>query len=336
MDEITEFSRRKRDMMDLWKEIFHDSSQYINLVFNTYFSLDNTFVKYEGEKLVAALLGIPYTFQAFDKQGHKMYLKGFYLCGLATRPEWRRKGIMSLLMQEAEITAKARGYDMTFLIPADSHLREYYHKMGYYTASYRTRCILESPDNLPDQVNNKMYIYTIKDFCKNRSQIKFIEELAEWCSEIENICSCPSILHTNKDMLAIMAENENSFFLTDRTFDLEYPILAEVHAVVFPEEIKDNSKRILRIVGYYSKQEVEIENIESESNTLIFDIFPRNVLKAVFNKFNYTHIEFMFPCIGNMRSNEVPEPYAMIKPMGKNEIFIKNEKPKFKISLMLD
>ena len=335
MENMSEFTQRKLDMIELWKETFHDSDRYINLVFNAYYSLDNTFVRYEGEKLVAALLGVCYTFLSFDKQGCRKYLKGLYLCGLATRPEWRKKGIMTQLIKEAEKKAEENGYDMTFLIPADANLREYYNKKGYYTSSFRKLYIIERPINLSKSINPKMYIYTIRDFSQHGNYSDFLNELADWCCEIEFSHSYPSILHSKKDMLTIIAENENSIFLTNSMFDPEYPILTQVCAVVFPE-FSDNSKRHLRINGFFCKKTKEIENVSSVSDNRFSDIIPLDMINVIFREFKSNSIEFLIPSIGKRDSKEILQPYAMMKKIGENTIFKGNDIPQFEISLMLD
>ncbi|MDE5849457.1 MAG: GNAT family N-acetyltransferase, partial [Muribaculaceae bacterium] len=197
MDDIILYEERRRDMMKLWKDTFHDSDRYIRLVFDNYFSLDNSFVKYHENRIIAALLCVDYEFQILTKEGKKL-IRGLYLCGLATHPDWRRKGIMGSLMEEAENAAKSRGYEMTFLIPADDHLRMYYARKGYETLSWRRRLIenlrIDSSFENPD----KSHIYSIQDFLK-RGQREFLSLLAEWCRQIEVKRKFDTILHSVED-----------------------------------------------------------------------------------------------------------------------------------------
>ncbi len=58
-------------------------------------------------------------------------LSGLYLCGLATKPEYRGSGIMSRLIERINERAAALGYAFTFLIPASRELRNYYSSRGY-------------------------------------------------------------------------------------------------------------------------------------------------------------------------------------------------------------
>ncbi|MDE7347130.1 MAG: GNAT family N-acetyltransferase [Muribaculaceae bacterium] len=332
MDELKEYEKRKRDMVKLWEKTFHDSKRYIDLVFDAYFTLDNSFVRYDGDRLIAALLGVSYLFNMLEETGDKKTIIGFYLCGLATEPEWRRRGIMSQLMEEAEMAAKERGYEMTFLIPADDQLREYYHKKGYKTSSFMTRTEYKRPFDLSDRSVEKMNIYTIKDFF---DKDYFLKDLAEECRKIDERRNPPSIVHSSEDFLTIMSENENSFFLTKPSFDPKYPILANVRAVVFPQPI-DNKKDMVRIVGVYDIENLLEYEEHSQTNNLSRDVSKREIIDEIFLKYGYTRIEFLMPCSDVKEENGRVVPYAMIKPLGESVNSALNQNRNFEISLMLD
>ncbi|MDE6296382.1 MAG: hypothetical protein K2L89_00915, partial [Muribaculaceae bacterium] len=57
-----EAANLKQQMMGLWKENFHDSDEYIKLVFDEYFDPD--YVEYEERdgRVIASLMAIPYSF----------------------------------------------------------------------------------------------------------------------------------------------------------------------------------------------------------------------------------------------------------------------------------
>lgn len=319
MDDITLFEKRKQDMMKLWKDTFHDTDRYINLVFDTYFSLENSFVRYHENRLIAALLGIAYEFQILTKEGEKRNVMGLYLCGLATRPEWRRKGIMAQLMEEAEISAKTRGYDMTFLIPANDHLRHYYNLKGYETASWRELKKIVNSSASSEKPLPVSHIYSIKKFFDN-GETGFLSQLAGWCSDIEFSRRVDTIVHSRKDFLAIMAENENSIFFTDTSFDPENPILAKVRGVVFPE-VSQATEEPIKIVGLYIR------------SILVYEI--RDLILRWFDR---TELELLLPYSGKItHGGRSVQPYAMIKPLTENTHFLsENDNLMIEISLMLD
>lgn len=318
----------KRDMMELWKSTFHDSSRYIKLVFDTYFKPENAFTVYDGEKLIAALLGVEYDFQSPQDNGQMGKFRGLYLCGLATRPDYRKRGIMGELMNRVEISAKERDFLMTFLIPADSHLREYYQKKGYVNASYR-RC--EMMKNEKSDAPASLHIYTFAELFE-RGNMEFICDLAQWCCDREKQDNrCVSILHSKKDMVAIMAENENSFFITESTFDPEYPILAKVMCVVFPTN-PDEEKKLWGIVGIYIKE--NNEDILSELSQVRLPEKIRDTIQKIHPDYD---VELNLPYTGReLMKQGKAESYAMVKCIAENENYKNIENQIFKISLMLD
>ncbi|MDE6549158.1 MAG: GNAT family N-acetyltransferase [Muribaculaceae bacterium] len=325
MEETIDINKKKRDMMELWKNTFHDSSRYIQLVFDAYFNPDNAFTVYDGDKLIAALLGVEYEFKGSN--GCSIY-KGMYLCGLATHPDYRRQGIMGKLMEEAEKSARDRGFVMTFLIPADAHLRDYYQKKGYRTTSFKRN---QKAKREKIECRTKMYIYTFKEFFE-RKKFEFVSKVAEWCCDRERPNQqSATILHSKKDMITIIAENENSFFITDQSFDPEYPILAKVRAVVFPIP-PDEKNGCWGIVGIFLK-----ENDECISSDASKVCLPDDITDAIQETYPTMDYEFNLPYTGREKSRGVDaEPYAMTKSLVRNDKILKSENSSYKIYLMLD
>ena len=58
-----EANELKRQMMKLWKETFHDSDDYVNLVFDSYFAPEHVVYEESEGKVIAALLAVPYEFK---------------------------------------------------------------------------------------------------------------------------------------------------------------------------------------------------------------------------------------------------------------------------------
>lgn len=122
----------KNKLSKLWKDTFHDNDDYISLVFNNYY--DPRFSEYEeaGGEVVAGLVGIPYEFGNAERR-----IRALYLCGLATRQQYRSRGIMTRLLARVNEKAREAGFAFTFLIPSDDGLRKYYHDREYVNAFYR-------------------------------------------------------------------------------------------------------------------------------------------------------------------------------------------------------
>lgn len=144
----------KAEINRLWKEIFGDSDEYLDIVFDErrkgIFALvaidssrDYITSKYlMYSELVAGLFAMPYCFS--DKFGHNC--NGLYLFGLMTKPAYRRLGIMSGMMERINCLSHKWGYDFDFLIPAQDSLRDYYSRFGY----------LDSGEYLQGTINRDM------------------------------------------------------------------------------------------------------------------------------------------------------------------------------------
>ena len=358
MDDMTEFEKRKKDMKELWKDTFHDSDRYIDLVFDTYFSIENSFVRYHENRIIAAMLCVAYEFQILTDEGNKRPLKGVYLCGLATHPEWRRRGIMADLMKEAEEDIKSRGFDFTFLIPADDHLREYYKKKGYRDSSWRSFQKINFGNTDFNDMLTLPHNYSIKEFLKE-GKTDILEQLADWCQEIELSRRNNTIVHSRKDFITIMAENENSIFLSSSPLNSEYPILANIIAVAFPEP-PDSPDEPLRVIGLFYRDTSQEEWLECQEQSyakncevlnesgrrkmsIAFELqsnsekpIVSDILKSILRIFNRHALELIRPSMKLDIENGRVEPYAMIKPLNGNENGITNENLEFEISLMLD
>lgn len=127
-----DYQKLCKDMKSLWSFVFHDSTEYIDMLFSACFNPSLAAWRYEKGRLTSALLGIPYEFRSAGGT-----LRGLYLCGLATHPDFRGQGVMTELMEEINIRAKKMGYAFTFLIPANNGLLRYYEDRGYSPA-FRT------------------------------------------------------------------------------------------------------------------------------------------------------------------------------------------------------
>ncbi|MDE7437965.1 MAG: GNAT family N-acetyltransferase [Muribaculaceae bacterium] len=122
----------RKEMMRLWKENFHDSDEYINLVFDAYFLPDMVEYEERDGKIVSALLAVPYSFG-----NARQSIRGLYLCGLSTDLDYRRRGIMGDVLERFINRIDRSRYAFTFLIPADGSLQKYYHDRGFVNAFYR-------------------------------------------------------------------------------------------------------------------------------------------------------------------------------------------------------
>lgn len=209
----------KSKMMDLWMKTFQDSKDYVSLVFDNYYNPAFVRTEFEGERLVAAMMGVEYYFKF---QEHK--IRGLYLCGLATHPDFRGKGLMTRMMSDIEDAARKEGFAFTFLIPADKGLREFYRDRGYYEGIYNVRLSYTSIhdfekeyfallDNGQQKIADirKRYFKTLSLSEENPyDSPQFCDSLIEFIMHVESGMSNLHLSHTRKDLKAVIEENRIS------------------------------------------------------------------------------------------------------------------------------
>lgn len=208
----------KKEMMKLWKKIFHDSDEYIELIFGQYFNPE--LVEYEelDGHLVSALMGLEYEFK--DKATS---LKGLYLCGLSTVEEHRGEGLMSLLLDRINAKARKMGYTFTFLIPAGEGIRKYYKDRDYVDGFY---LVANNYTNVHDFTREYKSTLTGKDerisslkmnyynsLIASEAQMEDPEEIRKIVSFIgdcENADKGMRLMHKPQDIIAILMDNKLS------------------------------------------------------------------------------------------------------------------------------
>lgn len=219
-------SLQQQKMKSLWKSTFHDSDEYINLIFDNYYNPNLTACRYVSEDLVAALMGIPYLFK--DKGSDKS-IKGLYLCGLATKPEYRAKGIMTELLEEITRKATSEGFSFMFLIPADEGLRLYYGNRGfvdnffYEVQNYSSIHNFNSAPNIKtgsleniteetesENENNSISLSCDLAYRKttkmDAEELCNIDRVLSFLLSVERSRYCVNILHTNTDWNCILKD----------------------------------------------------------------------------------------------------------------------------------
>ena len=210
----------KQKMKGLWVDTFHDSEEYVDLIFDTYFNPELVEYEEQGGEVVSALLGVPYEFGNSDCK-----VKALYLCGLATNARYRSRGIMSILLERINARAREAGYAFTFLIPADSGLRLYYRDRGYVNAFYRVidnytaihdfnleyeSLLLEQKDKVAG-LKRRFF----ESLCSGRlDSLKSDDEryavengIVDLIQEIESCQRDLRIIHSEKDLRTAISEN---------------------------------------------------------------------------------------------------------------------------------
>ncbi len=128
-----------KELSSLWSNVFGDEDGYISLLFDKEFYICDTFVKFVGDKIAAAL----YLLNCNLSYNGKTY-NGKYLYAAATAPEFRKKGNMAELIKEAQGYCHEQGVDFISLVPANEKLYSYYSNFGFCESMYRYETLIKN------------------------------------------------------------------------------------------------------------------------------------------------------------------------------------------------
>lgn len=207
----------KSQMMKLWENIFHDKKEYVDIIFSNYFNED--FIEYREEegKIVSSLIGIPYKFSDGENE-----LNGLYLCGLATLPDHRNRGIMTSLIEKF-LEKHKNNFDVAFLIPSSGRNSYYYHSRGFHNGIYRLeQCFTSVHDYFNDYVISlndsndkikklKIDLYESIKIKKYEDNKEFSDKIIKFIRNEENKRhNYLTLQHTEKDLETALNENNIS------------------------------------------------------------------------------------------------------------------------------
>lgn len=122
---------KKDAIIDIWRESFSDSDQYLDMFFSEVYRDDDALVLKEDGEIVSSML-----LQRYAMTFHGAVVPVSYICGAATRRAQRGHGCMCRLMHDALKSSYARGDVFSTLIPANEWLFHYYERFGYSPACY--------------------------------------------------------------------------------------------------------------------------------------------------------------------------------------------------------
>lgn len=243
----------KRKLMGLWEKTTHNSKEILSVLFDYYFDVEYIEYKESEGKIISALCGIPYSFGYGDKR-----LKGLYLISLSAEEGFRKKGILSELLNSFNERVSEE-FDFTFLVPHTELLADYFGTQDYYSSFF----ILEERfTSLHDFRND--YLLSLEDSDDRIKELKkdLIDEIyiagkdngsftdkdiIEYIRNIEKIgTSTVNLCHTEKDLEFILEEDmvKNTDYFVSFDSDNKITGILFIH--------KEDIKRIRVIASYVS------------------------------------------------------------------------------------
>ena len=125
-------SKQEIDARQLWHEVFGDSLESVSRFFGHIYREDEAFVTYVDGQVASMLLAPRLTLRIEDG----IHLPIGYLCGIATHPDHRGKGMSSELIRQALRKERERGDIFSTLIPAEASLFAFYEKTAGFTPAF--------------------------------------------------------------------------------------------------------------------------------------------------------------------------------------------------------
>ncbi len=247
----------------MWKVCFEDSDAFIDLIFTKKYKPENTLVYFENDIAVASLQMHPYTITFYGEE-----IPFAYLAGLCTLPEYRNKGYMAQLINEAHQILKERKIPLAILIPAEEGLFRFYEKFDYEQVFdkseepiYSLDKILKENPNIESAYSTFNSLYRNKDFCVQKSFEDFKAITEEYINdgfpEKYNLAGMARIVD-DRHLLELFAAKNINLSIRIRTEEQTYLIdNGIVEETGEKPDIETNRRLLCRLLFGYKTRELD-------------------------------------------------------------------------------
>lgn len=132
-------NKDRESLLNIWKICFTDDTIFLKHFLRDCFPLTRTYVFKDGDNIVSSISIIPINSISEQK------IKGAYLYGVCTLPQYRGNHLSTRLIEYAEEDCKDRGYGFIITRPATPSLFALYRKIGYSMPLYRQIATIPLP-----------------------------------------------------------------------------------------------------------------------------------------------------------------------------------------------
>lgn len=146
-DEIT-----RPQVRQMWKSVFGDPDPDVELYFRHKYRDKDTLLFMEGEVVAASLQMLSYTFTFCGRE-----IPIIYLSGVATLPEYRKRGYVRQLLERSFEEAALREVPLVLLVPQESWLLKFYERYGFEQTFDAGVEVLPSLKTLTEQFPNDLH-----------------------------------------------------------------------------------------------------------------------------------------------------------------------------------
>ena len=153
-------------LKELFTLCFEDSIETVNAFFEKTVSPERVVAVFDGNRAVSSL----YLLES-DIIIDGVSYKAYYVYGVCTHPDYRKKGLMKKLFHFTEKLVNERKIDYLFLVPAEAYLFDVYSQFGFEKGVYYIEETVTAPGVCKDAsfVENVDYS-SYKAFCLERSK----------------------------------------------------------------------------------------------------------------------------------------------------------------------
>ena len=209
----------REKVIELWKHSFGDSAEYIN------FFLDEC----PDYLCIADIVDNSVVSMFFLLEGELAGEKSKYLYAACTHTDFRKKGLMSGLINYAIAYCKDQGYSSIFLVPANPELYSYYAKFGFIP-SFRKKVLRIK--NSEENTNTNYCTTDIEKILKLKRRLQnkvdgfqFSADVTEYTIK-EHLYNGGEIHLLNDDTLFFTYYNDKSLvvkeYLTEKIDNYDY------------------------------------------------------------------------------------------------------------------
>lgn len=117
---------KKTQVMELWRQCFQDSEEFIQFYFKNKYMEANAMIYDENDKILSVLQMIPYM-MTWDYS----IIRASYISGACTLPEARNRGLMKQVIIKTIQRMFQRNISVGVLIPGEPWLYDYYRQFGF-------------------------------------------------------------------------------------------------------------------------------------------------------------------------------------------------------------
>lgn len=130
MENNVEYKKAQPEMLDeimrIMTACFGDPIWVIKFFFKEKLSIDSCYICKVNNKIVSVLHVIKSNIKI-----NKESLNGIYIYGACTLKEYRNQGYMTNLIKYVNELYSSKGYDCSYLLPANKDLEKFYSNLGY-------------------------------------------------------------------------------------------------------------------------------------------------------------------------------------------------------------